>query len=174
MFRNFLAGMGAGIVEAVVAVTPIDTIKTKLIESNKSTIEGVRYIVRTSGIKGIYQGVFATMLKQGSNQGLRFMFFNKYKEQMALAGVAISPLVSLAGGMLAGCFSTLLNNPIDVVKTRLQGGGSYAGTLDCFQRIATEEGLRGFYRGVIPRLGRVVPGQVSEHSSSSSSTCSMV
>lgn len=37
----------------------------------------------------------------------------------------------------------------------------YTSTLDCFQKIFTTEGPAGFYKGVIPRMGRVVPGQVS-------------
>ena len=36
----------------------------------------------------------------------------------------------------------------------------YKSTVDCFLRIAREEGLRGLYKGSLPRMGRVVPGQV--------------
>jgi hypothetical protein len=32
------------------------------------------------------QGLMATVLKQASNQGLRFMFFNKYKDIMTNNG----------------------------------------------------------------------------------------
>ena len=35
----------------------------------------------------------------------------------------------------------------------------YAGTLDCFKQILAKEGVGAFYAGVVPRLGRVVPGQ---------------
>lgn len=35
----------------------------------------------------------------------------------------------------------------------------YSGTLDCFRQIVTKEGVGALYAGVIPRLGRVVPGQ---------------
>ena len=35
----------------------------------------------------------------------------------------------------------------------------YKGTLDCFQQIIAKEGFGAFYAGVVPRLGRVVPGQ---------------
>ena len=35
----------------------------------------------------------------------------------------------------------------------------YAGTLDCFKQILTTEGIGAFYAGVVPRLGRVIPGQ---------------
>jgi len=35
----------------------------------------------------------------------------------------------------------------------------YSNTFDCFKQILKTEGPKGFYKGVIPRLGRVVPGQ---------------
>jgi solute carrier family 25 citrate transporter 1 len=35
----------------------------------------------------------------------------------------------------------------------------YKNTLDCFKQILTNEGIGAFYAGVVPRLGRVVPGQ---------------
>jgi solute carrier family 25 citrate transporter 1 len=35
----------------------------------------------------------------------------------------------------------------------------YKSTLDCFSQILKNEGVAGFYAGLIPRLGRVVPGQ---------------
>lgn len=43
-------------------------------------MEGVTLILKESGVRGLYQGLFATILKQSSNQGLRFMFYNKYKD----------------------------------------------------------------------------------------------
>lgn len=162
MGQQFLGGMGAGAVEAVIAVTPMETIKTKLIQSNQSLIPGIRLILKESGIRGLYQGVVATIMKQGSNQGLRFMFFNTYKDFVTDYGKKkLHPMMALLGGMCAGCFSTLGNNPIDVVKTRMQGrgAGQYKSTLDCFRRIWVEEGIGGFYSGVFPRLARVIPGQ---------------
>ena len=41
----------------------------------------------------------ATVLKQSSNQGLRFMFFNKYKDLLTGTdgGGKLSPLLSLIG-----------------------------------------------------------------------------
>lgn len=162
MGKQFLAGMGAGTVEAIFAVTPMETIKTKLIQTNQGLIPGVRSILAESGIAGLYQGLLATILKQSSNQGLRFMFFNKYKDIITDNGKQpMHPLTSLVGGMAAGCFSTLGNNPFDVVKTQMQGKDAkeYSSTLDCFGKILKNEGLRGFYKGVVPRMGRVVPGQ---------------
>eukprot|EP00956_Cyclotella_meneghiniana_P022361 scaffold42258_cov71-Cyclotella_meneghiniana.AAC.5 len=130
--KNFLAGLGAGVSEALIIVAPVET------------------------------GAAATALKQGSNQGLRFMWFNEYKKRVTNDGeTQMTPLLGLLGGMSAGCFSTMGNNPFDVVKTRMQGtkASQYSGTMDCFKQILTKEGAGAFYAGVVPRLGRVVPGQ---------------
>lgn len=162
MSRHFLAGLGAGVAEAIIIVAPVETVKTKCIELNESFLNGLKYIIKNEGLGGIYQGATATALKQGSNMGLRFMWFNEYKRIMTKDGeIPMTPLKNLLGGMTAGCFSTLGNNPFDVVKTRMQGtqASQYRSTIDCFKQILTKEGVTAFYAGVIPRLGRVVPGQ---------------
>lgn len=69
----------------------------------------------------------------------------------------MTPLLGLFGGMTAGCFSTLGNNPFDVIKTRLQsskGAGEYKNTWDCFRKVLSNEGIGALYTGLIPRLGR--------------------
>ncbi|CAM9347412.1 unnamed protein product [Ascophyllum nodosum] len=160
--EQFLAGFGAGVLEAIFAVTPIETVKTKAIQTNSPFLTGVKTILKTEGPAGLYQGVWATIAKQGSNQGLRFMWFNKYKSILSDDGARpLTDLENLLGGMSAGCFSTLGNNPFDVVKTKMQGMDAkrYKGTVDCFAQIIKNEGFAGFYKGVVPRLGRVIPGQ---------------
>mmetsp|Transcript_16472 Transcript_16472/g.35597 ORF Transcript_16472/g.35597 Transcript_16472/m.35597 type:complete len:291 (+) Transcript_16472:142-1014(+) len=160
--KNFVAGLGAGVSEALIIVAPVETVKTKCIELNMPFVKGFKHIIATEGIHGIYLGAAATAMKQGSNQGLRFMWFNEYKRIVTDDGEKkLTPLMGLFGGMSAGCFSTLGNNPFDVVKTRMQGTKSkqYAGTLDCFKQVLAKEGAGAFYAGIVPRLGRVVPGQ---------------
>ena len=58
----------------------METIKTKLIETNTNFVQDVKLILRENGPTGLYQGLTATILKQSSNQGFRFMAFNKYEE----------------------------------------------------------------------------------------------
>lgn len=155
--------MLAGSVEATVAVTPIETMKTKLIDSNQSFIRGVLSIYRAEGIRGIYKGWLATVAKQSSNQGLRFMAFSFYKD-LILRGKeekGLTPVQALFGGMASGCFSTLCNNPFDMVKTRMQGleAHRYNGFVDCFSKVIQQEGVIALWNGTLPRLMRVVPGQ---------------
>jgi len=157
--KNFVAGVCAGSLEAIVAVTPIETVKTKLIDGNSSFIKGLTSIVRTEGVGGLYKGALATVGKQGSNQGLRFMAFGMYKNFMTKSDPQrkLTALESLAGGMGAGCFSTLCNNPFDMIKTRMQGlrASEYNGFIDCLSKVVNNEGVMALWKGTGPRLARV-------------------
>merc|ERR1712150_159983 len=153
---------GAGICEALIIVAPVETIKIRCIERNLTFIKGLRKILQTEGFCGVYRGAAATVLKQASNQGLRFMWFYEYKKIVTDNGQnKMSMPMGLLGGMSAGCFSALGNNPLDVMKTRMQGMQSlhYENIFDCFYKIITREGISTFYVGLKPRLARVIPGQ---------------
>ncbi|XP_020318945.1 tricarboxylate transport protein B, mitochondrial-like [Oncorhynchus kisutch] len=164
--RGLLCGLGAGVMEAVVIVCPMETVKVKFIHDQSSAnpkyrgfYHGVREIIRTQGIKGTYQGLTATVLKQGSNQAIRFYVMtslrNWYKGDNP--NKAINPVVTGTFGAVAGAASVFGNTPLDVIKTRMQGLEShkYKSTLDCALKIMRHEGVRAFYKGTVPRLGRV-------------------
>lgn len=62
--RSLLAGLGAGTTEAIFAVTPSETIKTKLIDDAKSKtprfnglVHGASLILKEQGIRGLYSGL---------------------------------------------------------------------------------------------------------------------
>ena len=52
----------------------------------------------------------------------------------------------------------MFNNPVDVVKTKMQGvdAAKYKGFQDCFMSIYKQDGLLGYYKGIGPRLARVI------------------
>jgi Mitochondrial carrier protein len=67
-------------------------------------------------------------------------------------------------GCLASATTVTIMIPLDTIKTRLvtQGGSAvgsrvYKGIIDCAVRVAREEGIKTFYRGLPPRLASVVP-----------------
>jgi solute carrier family 25 carnitine/acylcarnitine transporter 20/29 len=57
-----------------------------------------------------------------------------------------------AAGAAAGVAGTVLGYPLDTVKARLQVGRSSAGALACVRKIAAQDGVRGFYRGIAAPL----------------------
>jgi solute carrier family 25 (mitochondrial citrate transporter), member 1 len=164
---NFLAGVGAGITEAIFVVTPQETLKTKLIHDRfqptpqyKGLFDGISKIYGASGFNGVYRGVIPTVIRQGSNQGVRFLVYDETKDHIAnFLGLEVKhTLVSFLAGGIAGAASVFANTPVDVVKTQMQGldAKKYKNGLDCFVKTFQNEGIRGLYKGTVPRLSRVV------------------
>ncbi|XP_035463381.1 tricarboxylate transport protein B, mitochondrial [Scophthalmus maximus] len=164
--KGFFCGLGAGVAEAVLVVCPMETIKVKFIHDQTSAnpkykgfFHGVREIIRVQGIKGTYQGLTATVLKQGSNQAIRFFVMTLLKNWYTGGdpSIYINPLIIGTFGVLAGAASVFGNTPIDVIKTRMQGleAHKYKSTWDCTVKIMKHEGPKAFYKGTVPRLGRV-------------------
>nr|XP_012216487.1 PREDICTED: putative tricarboxylate transport protein, mitochondrial [Linepithema humile] len=164
--RRLLAGLCAGVCEAIFAVTPMETIKVKFINDQRSAkprfrgfLHGVRIIVKEHGFRGVYQGVAPTILKQGSNQAIRFFVMETLKDWYRGGDntKSVPKLVVGAFGAIAGAASVFGNTPIDVVKTRMQDleAAKYKGSVDCAIQIWKNEGPRAFYKGTIPRLSRV-------------------
>jgi len=159
-------GLGAGVAEAILAVTPMETVKVKFINDQllekpkyRGFVHGLGVIVKTEGLGGLYQGLTATIMKQGSNQAIRFFVMESLKDwyRDGDSSKHISkPLIGLFGAV-AGAASVYGNTPIDVVKTRMQGldAKKYKNTYDCARQIWQKEGFTAFYKGTVPRLSRV-------------------
>jgi len=164
---RLLCGLGAGVSEAILAVTPMETVKVKFIADQRSAnpqykgfMHGVRHIVAAEGLAGTYKGLSATMMKQGSNQAIRFYVMETCKDWYR-GGDPSKPvpklIVGLFGGFAGAC-SVFGNTPLDVVKTRMQSldAAKYKNTFDCARQILVNEGPKAFYKGTVPRLSRVV------------------
>ncbi|XP_006615739.1 putative tricarboxylate transport protein, mitochondrial [Apis dorsata] len=164
--NSFIAGLCAGTAEAIFVVTPMETIKVKFINDQRSPnpkyrgfLHGVGMITKEYGIRGIYQGLVPTILKQSSNQAIRFCTIETLKDwyRGGDKDVVIPKVVTGIFGAIAGGCSVFGNTPIDVVKTRMQGleAAKYKNSLDCVRQIWMNEGPTAFYKGTIPRLSRV-------------------
>ncbi|KAI7818587.1 mitochondrial carrier domain-containing protein [Gamsiella multidivaricata] len=74
-----------------------------------------------------------------------------------------SVFVLLACGTVSGSVGATSVYPLSLVRTRLQAQGTphhpqtYTSTLDVFRKTYEQEGLRGFYKGMVPTLTKVVP-----------------
>ena len=74
------------------------------------------------GLAGTYQGLTATVLKQGTNQMIRFFVFTTLRNwvQGDDPSKDIGSVKTFCIGGVAGAASVFGNTPIDVVKTRMQ------------------------------------------------------
>uniref|UniRef100_A0A4X2MCC4 Tricarboxylate transport protein, mitochondrial n=1 Tax=Vombatus ursinus TaxID=29139 RepID=A0A4X2MCC4_VOMUR len=171
--KSSLCGLGAGTTEAIVIVCPLKTIKVKFIHDQTSRnvryqgfIRGIRGIVREEGTLGARwgsaRGLTATVIKQAFNQAIGFYTMTSFRNwyQGDNPKKKINPFITSTFGIAAGATSVFGNNPVDVVKTRMQVNANldahmYKNTFGCFSQIHKSEGLMAFYKGTIPHLGRV-------------------
>ncbi|KII83663.1 hypothetical protein PLICRDRAFT_47143 [Plicaturopsis crispa FD-325 SS-3] len=167
--RSLVAGLGAGMMEAIFAVTPSETIKTKMIDDAKrpnpqyrGLIHGTAAIVRQEGIRGVYRGLFPVMMRQGANSAVRFTTYSTLKQFVqgaARPGQTLPTVVTFGIGGVAGLVTVYSTMPFDVIKTRMQGieaRTQYRNSFHCGYRIFTEEGILRFWTGTTPRLTRLV------------------
>lgn len=77
---------------------------------------GIYKIGSANGIGGLYKGYTATLLKQSSNQGIRFVVFED-ASKVTNQYIPIKAVADLLAGGFAGFCSVMANNPVDVVKT---------------------------------------------------------
>jgi len=170
--RNIIAGFAGGFSEAVLVTTYQETMKVRLIHDRlspnprfKGTVHGISTILKEQGVLGVYKGLFATILKQGSNQMIRFPVYYYLKNLLCANpnqgfsqnGYILGNIQGISVGAAAGAASVIGNTPIDVIKTKMQGfeAHKYRNIFHCMACVWKEDGVKGFYKGMGARMGRV-------------------
>ena len=71
---------------------------------------------------GLFSGLVPTLLRDAPFSGLYLMFYTQAKKQMRHVHSIdqTSPLVHFSCGILSGCFASIITQPADVIKTRMQ------------------------------------------------------
>lgn len=128
-----------------------------------------RSILKEQGPKGLYAGYWSTLARDVPFAGLMVTFYEAFKSmteygmQRAFPNSEFSMSSSVEGlllGGLAGGMSAYLTTPLDVVKTRLQVQGNtfrYTGWSDALHKIWETEGIKGLFRGSVPRIMWYIP-----------------
>ncbi|KAF2851689.1 mitochondrial carnitine/acylcarnitine carrier protein [Plenodomus tracheiphilus IPT5] len=164
-----LAGTLAGWTVSLLAA-PIEHIKARLqiqYSASKSSrlytgpIHCLRTIYTAHGLRGIYHGLFATLLFRTFFcfwWGSYDLFTRKLKQHTNLS----APMVNFwAGGLSAQVF-WMTSYPSDVVKQRIMTddlgkGRKFERWRDAAQGVWREGGVRGFWRGFVPCFLRAFP-----------------
>lgn len=145
--RRLLAGLGAGITEAILIVTPFDVVKVRLQAQHgldksllqyHGPVDAARKIVSQEGWGALWSGVTPTICRNGIQQAS--MFYLKQlideevwglntpaaggKEGVKEGGVVergkkLTVWQSMMSGFMASCPGLVMTNPFDIVKTRL-------------------------------------------------------
>lgn len=164
---HFLAGALAGIAQASVC-SPMELAKTRLQLQDHSSVsrsgnqprfsspvQCLRHIHRKEGLRGVFNGLGITLLREAPSYGVYFVTY----EALTRSEHRISTWHMLLAGGLAGTASWIVSYPLDVVKSRLQADttAKYTGALDCFRKSVQNEGYGCLFRGLNSTIIRAFP-----------------
>ncbi|KAK4167665.1 mitochondrial carrier domain-containing protein [Cladorrhinum sp. PSN259] len=167
---NMFCGAASGIIGAA-AGSPFFLVKTRLQSYSpflpvgtqhkyKNAWDGMTHIYKGEGIRGLYRGVGAAMIRTGfgSSVQLPTYFFAKRRLQKHLGMKEGMPL-HLASSTASGFVVCVVMHPPDTIMSRLynQNGNLYKGVFDCLSKTVRTEGFFAIYKGVFPHLARILP-----------------
>ncbi|KAI8912950.1 mitochondrial carrier domain-containing protein [Powellomyces hirtus] len=162
-----LAGFTAGAVSTVL-LHPMDLVKTRF-QCKFSYYHSIQLTFASiwkneGGIRGLYRGVSPNFAGATASWGMYFWWYTIIKDWMREnPNEQLGAAQHLLASAEAGALTAVCTNPFWVVKTRMCATraadvGAYRSLADGLTRMWREEGLRGFYKGMIPAFFGVSHG----------------
>ena len=176
-----LAGAGAGAFPAIL-LYPLDFVKVRLEASQHklTLLDCISCIIREEGCCAFYHGLMPSLVGASISWAVYFTLYANAKVRylsLHVGGQGSLPWVcNMMSSCEAGVLTTLLTNPIWLIKTRMQlhssatkhahcevvcdQAHSHVGPLDCLVRVIREEGMFALWKGIVPALWLVSHGMV--------------
>ncbi|KAI5464799.1 mitochondrial carrier domain-containing protein [Mariannaea sp. PMI_226] len=130
----------------------------------KSVIDALGSIAKGEGVAALWAGCAPTVVRAMALNFGQLAFFSEAKAQLKANTDLSARTQTLTASAIAGFFASFFSLPFDFVKTRLQkqqkgpdGKVPYRGMVDCFAKVAKQEGLGRFYRGFGTYYIRIAP-----------------
>lgn len=173
---NVVAGFISGSAGAVLA-SPFFLIKTRMQSFTaskgaavgqqtyyKNAWDGIGQIYKAEGIKGLYRGVDAAILRTGAGSAAQLPVYNLTKNFLLKHDLVADHTIGLhfISSSMAGLGVAIVMNPWDVILTRMynQRGNLYTGPIDCFRKTILIEGFGALYKGFWAQLFRIGPHSI--------------
>lgn len=143
-----------------VTLLPVTVLKARYesgVFKYNSMFHALISIWRSEGVRGLYSGLLATVARDAPFSGIYFMFYTRIKglAKYELRSPELNPAETFVCGALAGVFASILTQPADVVKTRLQlYPHKFTGNGDAVSSILKADGVTGLFKGIVPRTLR--------------------
>ncbi|CDO71264.1 hypothetical protein BN946_scf184908.g21 [Trametes cinnabarina] len=165
---RFMSG-GIGGITSQLTIYPIETLKTQMMSSaggqRRTLREAARRVWQLGGIRAFYRGLTIGLIGVFPYSAIDMSTFEALKLAYLRSTGKDEPgvLALLAFGSVSGSVGATSVYPLNLVRTRLQASGSsghperYTGILDVVKKTYARDGWRGFYRGLLPTLAKVVP-----------------
>ncbi|XP_063829698.1 mitochondrial 2-oxoglutarate/malate carrier protein-like isoform X2 [Ostrinia nubilalis] len=165
---------------ATAMVHPLDVIKVRLQlrEKKLSTTEVARLMVKCEGVKALYAGLSAGLMRQATYTTTRlstYHLLNDYykREYNVPKGSSLSTHDKVVIGIYAGLLGALVGNPSEVALVRMMADGPrlcspcprprrYRSVFHAFYCIVREDGIRTLWRGSTLTLSRAMLVSVAQ------------
>lgn len=145
-----------GDVAACLVRVPCEVVKQRLQVGVYRDLGGALAELSRLGRWGrLYAGLGAQLARDMPYAAVEFAFYERLKEGVGRGKRRLSRGESFVVGGLSGAAAAVASNPMDVVKTRLMtqvGKGGYGGVGEALMRVAREEGVGAFAKGIAPRI----------------------
>lgn len=160
--HSALGGFAIGAAASCLAeaiTCPLDTIKVRrqleqgAVGSRQSLGRIAATIVEEDGLNSLWNGVSAGCQRQLLYGGVRLGIYSPIKGLGLALSFAPAPITLLTAGLITGILGTIVANPTDVVKVRMQGG-EHTSSLEAYKSILKTEGLGGMMSGLAPNMAR--------------------
>lgn len=167
---SVLTGASAGATESFVVV-PFELVKIRLQDKASAgryngMIDVVLKTVRNEGILAMYNGLESTLWRHILWNAGYFGCIFQVRQLIPKAETKQGQMTNdIIAGSVGGTVGTILNTPMDVVKSRIQNTVKVAGQTPKYNwawpgiaTIAKEEGFGALYKGFVPKVLRLGPG----------------
>ncbi|KAI1407261.1 mitochondrial carrier [Hypoxylon sp. FL1857] len=179
--RDYFVASGVAGIFTQVLTNPIWVMKTRMLSSDRTAAgaypsmwAGAAHLLRHEGWRGFYRGLGISLfgVTHGAVQfavydPVKKLYFKRRgiptnpRERGDLAQQRISNEATLVISSVAKLVAGAVTYPYQVIRSRLQNYDADArfgrGIQGVVRRTWAEEGWRGFYRGIIPGVVRVLP-----------------
>ncbi|KAL6450468.1 FLX1 Mitochondrial FAD carrier protein FLX1 [Candida maltosa Xu316] len=144
-----ISGLAAGFSTTIVT-HPLDVIKIRLQVSPNSS----KNIKVSNYLSQYYRGLAPNLVGNISAWGIYFALYAEFKNKIHTDNSTVNYFSS---SVLAGISTSLLTNPIWVLKTRILGSSknetnAYKSAADGIKKMLKTEGISSFWKGSIPSL----------------------
>ncbi|KXJ89864.1 mitochondrial 2-oxodicarboxylate transport protein [Microdochium bolleyi] len=167
---SILTGATAGATESFVVV-PFELVKIRLQDKAsagkyKGAMDVVAQTIRNEGVLALYNGLESTMWRHILWNAGYFGCIFQVREFLPTAKTKRDDMVNnIVAGSIGGTVGTILNTPMDVVKSRIQNSPKVAGYAPKYNwawpacgTVMKEEGFAALYKGFVPKVMRLGPG----------------
>ncbi|KAK5661472.1 hypothetical protein OQA88_11374 [Cercophora sp. LCS_1] len=153
---------------------PLDLVKVRLqtrTGSMPTSMSGTFvHIIKADGVRGLYNGLSASLLRQITYSTTRFGIYEELKTRFAPRDKQPSFPLLIAMASASGFIGGFAGNVADVLNVRMQHDASlplekrrnYAHALDGLVRMTREEGFASWFRGVGPNAMRAAAMTASQ------------